>query len=145
MTSQTACRPFRVNHEFAHLLTAVRFSIAILSSHIANIADEIRPYPFAAEPIECLKKVEMVEHLADRSEHSVAPYEQEIVAALSKGNISEQQWFDAFLFASGEQRREQHAAHRALLENFVDELKPKLGSLSKREQGEMILREMHAD
>ncbi len=127
-----------------NLLTAVRFSIAILSSHIANIADEIRPYPFAAEPIECLKKVEMVEHLAERSEHSVAPYEQEIVAALSKGNISEQQWFEAFLFASGEQRREQHAAHRVLIENFVDELKPKLGSLSKREQGEMILREMHA-
>lgn len=127
-----------------NLLTAVRFSIAILSSQIANIADEIRPYPFAAEPIECLKKLEMVERIAGRSEYSVAPYEHEIVAALSKGSISDQQWFDAFLIASGEQRREQHAAHHALLEDFIDELEPKLISLPKREQGEMILREMHA-
>jgi hypothetical protein len=75
---------------------------AILGSQVANFADENKPYSFAIPPFQCLEKIEPLRKLAGAIEYEPSQLEKELLLSLSQGNLSDSQWVDAFLIASGD-------------------------------------------
>lgn len=127
------------------LVAAVLLSGLLLNCTVASaIGKESHSYPFTKTPTEALAAVAVLRTEYEPVTFEPGPAERALSEWFHHGKLTDEQWAEAFLIASGEtdpQRREKLIQQLAQL---TESLRHATKGLSPRKKAERLLKELHA-
>lgn len=123
------------------LTTAFLVLLSLATSFLH--ARESRPYPFLNSARAELKVVEELKTETEKVSAERDAAESLLLGWMEAEKITDQQWAEACLIASGEYRPEVRKLHLKKLDKLAAQLRKEVGGKPAREQGEAILNHLH--